>query len=55
MDYLVTGLYVLSLLACCVGLWLWYEIESLKDYIGSLRGRVAMQEARIDELQTKRR
>ena len=55
MDYLVTGLYVLSLLACCVGLWLWYEIETYKDYLRHLRLRLAGLEERIEELERKRR
>ena len=55
MDHLIVGLYVLSLLACCVCLWLWYELESLKDYISSLRYRIASLEERIEELERKRR
>ena len=55
MDTLTTGLYVLTLIACCVCLWLWYEIEGLKDYIGSLRGRMASMEDQITELSSKRR
>lgn len=55
MEHLIIGLYVLSLLACCVCLWLWYEIETYKDYIRHLRLRIADMEGRIESLEIKRR
>ena len=55
MDHLTTGLYVLTLIACCLCLWLWYEIEAYKDYIRHLRLKIAAMEQRIEALETKRR
>lgn len=55
MDNLVTGLYVLSLLACCVGLWLWYELENHREYVASLRAKIMDMEQRLDEVERKRR
>lgn len=55
MDHLTTGLYVLTLIACCVSLWLWYEIEAYKDYIRSLRLKIGDMEQRLTELENKRR
>lgn len=55
MDALVTGLYVISLVACCLCLWLWYEIETLKEYIKSLRDRIVDMEQRVDEVERKRK
>lgn len=55
MDELVIGLYVLTLIACCVSLWLWYEIDSYKDYIRHLRLRMAELEQRVQEIESKRR
>lgn len=55
MDTLTTGLYVLTLIACCVCLWLWYEIDGYKDYMRHLRLKMAGLEDRIEELERKRR
>lgn len=55
MDELTTGLYVLTLIACCVSLWLWYEIDSYKDYLRHLRLRLAELEQRVQEIEPKRR
>ena len=55
MDELTTGLYVLTLIACCVSLWLWYEIDSYKDYLRYLRLRMAELEQRVQEIDNKRR
>jgi hypothetical protein len=54
-DHLTTGLYVLTLIACCVSLWLWYEIDAYKDYIRHLRLRMAELEQRMAEIESKRR
>lgn len=55
MEHLILGLYVLSLLACCVCLWLWYEVDTYKDYLRDLRLRLAGMEQRLEELEKKRR
>lgn len=55
MEHLIMGLYVLSLLACCVCLWFWYELESYKDYAASLRYKLASLEQRLEELEKRRR
>ena len=55
MDHLVTALYALSLLACCVGLWLWYEVETHKDHLRQLRLQLGGMEDRIQELENTRR
>lgn len=55
MEHLIIGLYVLSLLACCVCLWFWYELENYKDYTASLRYRIASLEERVEQLEKKRR
>lgn len=55
MDELVIGLYVLSLVACCVCLWLWYEIDSTRDHMRAIHLRAAGLEQRVEELERKRR
>ena len=55
MEHLIIGLYVLSLLACVICLWFWYELESSKDYMASLRYRIANLEERVEELEKRRR
>ena len=55
MDELTTGLYVLTLIACCVSLWLWWEIDTYKTYLRHLRLKIAAMEQRLDELENKRR
>ena len=55
MENLITGLYVLSLLACCVCLWFWYELESFKDYVSALQHRMFGLEERVKELEKRRR
>ena len=55
MDALVTGLYVISLFACCLCLWLWYEIETYQEYVKSLRLRILDMEQRVDEVERKKR
>lgn len=55
MEELVIGLYVLSLLACCVCLWLWYELESHKDHVKSLRHHISDFGKRIEELEKRKR
>lgn len=55
MDHLVIGLYVLSLLACCVSLWLWYELDTHRDYTNTLRIRINELGHELEELKSKRR
>lgn len=55
MENLVTALYVLSLMACCVGLWLWYEIDSNNETMNALQARIRDLDSRLDELERKRR
>ena len=55
MEQLVLGLYVLSLLSCCVCLWFWYELESMKDHIKELWSRANSAESQLRELEKKKR
>lgn len=55
MEQLVLGLYALSLVACCVCLWFWYELESMKDYVNELRARLMAMDDRLDSVEKKRR
>ena len=55
MEHLVIGLYTLSLIACCVGLWLWYEIDSNNEIMEDLRSRMRELDGRVDELERRKR
>ena len=55
MEHLILGLYVLSLLACMVCLWFWYELESHKDHVIYLRQKLQGLDDRIQSLEQKRR
>jgi hypothetical protein len=55
MEQLVLGLYVLSLLSCCVCLWFWYEMETLKEHITELWTRANAADSRLRELEKKKR
>ena len=55
MEDLVLGLYVLSLIACCVCLWFWYELESMKEHTRELWTRATTAENRLSELEKKKR
>jgi hypothetical protein len=55
MEDIIMGVYVLSLLACSVCLWFWYELEGHKQNAIAMYGRITMLEQRIRELERKRR
>lgn len=55
MEHLIIGLYVLSLLACVICLWFWYELEAHKDHVSTLHHRVSALDARVEELEKRRR
>ena len=55
METLILGLYVLSLIACCACLWLWYELEGMKDYVNDLRTRIMSVDDRLETVERKKR
>lgn len=55
MENLILGLYVLSLIACCLCLWFWYELEHNKAYICYLKNEIDDLAQQLKELATKRR
>ena len=55
MEELVIGLYALSLIACCVGLWLWYEVDRNNLMIAALRAKLREMDGRIQTIESKRR
>lgn len=55
MDELMLGLYVLSLVACCLCLWFWYQLETMRDYVRELRTRIVYMDDRLEQVERRRR
>jgi len=55
MEHLVIGLYVLSLLSCCLCLWFWWELESAKEQQRRLDEHMRGIISRLDDLGGRRR
>lgn len=55
MEELVLGLYILAMVACIACLWLWWELEGMKDYVNHMRSRVGTVIEQMEQLEKRRR